>query len=411
MRLQKTALYSEQKKEKPKKSRAGVWLIVCVLLIGLAKLSFGDMKQKVIQSSGQEFLVDTDVQYFLNIPINHEIIIGIIDTGVDYNHPLIQESMWENGDEVEGNGLDDDNNGYVDDIRGWNFANNTNDPIDIDGHGTHVAGIAAGKQSVENNFIGVNPSAKIMNLRIFDEDGNFTGANVADAIRYAVDNGAKIINCSFGASPGFIDEDIVKLALQYAIDNGVIVVAATANTSNNYVRYPEYYPGVITVSNLDILNGHLGHEDYYIYHSGYGSHVDFCAYGGNIYSLDLDNSFRRLTGTSMSSPLIAGAISRLLAYNNTLSKEQLYNLLADYSIQLSGSEGGKTVNGRIDFEALSKVNATTKETSVEVTIGSEKYVLVFDGSKDISTGQDYRLSLKYLNKEGQQYSIHQEIDL
>ena len=102
MRLQKTALYSEQKKEKPKKSRVGVLLIVCVLLIGLAKLSFGDMKQKVIQNSGQAFLVDTDVQYLLNIPINHEIIIAVIDTGVDYNHPLIKEAMWENEGEIEG---------------------------------------------------------------------------------------------------------------------------------------------------------------------------------------------------------------------------------------------------------------------------------------------------------------------
>ena len=130
---------------------------------------------------------------------SNTVVIAVMDTGVDYNHPDLAGNIWSNPGEVAGNTLDDDNNGYVDDIRGWDFVDDDNDPVDVQGHGTHVSGTIA---AVGNNAIGVTGvcwQAKIMPLRTFDAfGGGATSARIIAAIGYAVNKGAKVINASFG---------------------------------------------------------------------------------------------------------------------------------------------------------------------------------------------------------------------
>jgi len=212
---------------------------------------------------------------------SNTVIIAVIDTGVDYNHPDLAGNIWSNPGEVAGNSLDDDHNGYVDDIRGWDFVDNDNEPMDVYGHGTHVSGTTA---AVGNNSIGVAGvcwQAKIMPLRVFDAfGGSATSARIIAAVGYAVNRGAKVINASFGG-PDYSQAEYD--ALSSANSAGVLFVAAAGNeTANNDTTpfYPAGYnlPNIISVAATD-------QNDDLTYFSNYGAtSVHVAAPGQNIYS-------------------------------------------------------------------------------------------------------------------------------
>jgi subtilisin family serine protease len=179
-----------------------------------------------------------------------EVVIAVIDTGVDYSHPDLQGNIWTNTSELNGiPGVDDDGNGYVDDIRGWDFAgddeNNTvadNDPMDADGHGTHVAGIIAATGNNGLGVAGVNWQARIMPLKVEADNGeSFSTYGVFEAILYAIDQGAKIVNCSFGGTGSVLELkmfDLLKTA-------GILAVCSAGNSAaDNDVtpHYPSDYP-------------------------------------------------------------------------------------------------------------------------------------------------------------------------
>lgn len=219
-----------------------------------------------------------------------DMIIAVIDSGVAFEHPDLIDNAWVNPGEIPGNGIDDDGNGYVDDVRGWDFVNDDDNPSDYsrdlsgDGHGTHVAGIIAARGNNGIGTTGVMWRARIMALQIFDlfETSSFLDAiiqniNIIAAIEYATDNGAKIINCSFGGpSPSQFQFE----AFRYADEHGVLAVAAAGNETADNDRaqtYPAGYslPNIISVAATD-ENDDLA--DY----SNYGaSSVDVAAPGGN----------------------------------------------------------------------------------------------------------------------------------
>ena len=211
---------------------------------------------------------------------SNTFVIAVIDTGVDYNHPDLAGNIWANPGEVAGNRLDDDDNGYVDDIRGWDFVDGDNDPVDVHGHGTHVSGTIA---AVGNNNLGVTGvcwRAKIMPLRAMDAFGSGTDANIIAAIGYAVNNGARVINASFGA-PDY--DQAMYDALANANSAGVLFVAAAGNEATNNDTTPSYpasfnLPNIISVAATDA-------DDNLASFSNYGaSSVHVAAPGVNVYS-------------------------------------------------------------------------------------------------------------------------------
>jgi len=226
------------------------------------------------------------------------IVIAVIDSGVAYDHPDLNANTWTNGDETPGNGTDDDDNGYIDDVHGWDFVNEDNNPSDYsrdlygDGHGTHVAGIIAAQGNNGAGISGVMQNASIMPLQIFDlfQAGSFLegiiqAINIILAIEYAADNGAKVINCSFGGS-GY--SQFQYDAIEYANQKGVLIVAAAGNETNNNDTNPTYpagynLPNIISVAATEEVDELASYSNYGVLS------VDVAAPGGsaavpNIYS-------------------------------------------------------------------------------------------------------------------------------
>ncbi len=246
------------------------------------------------------------------------IIVGVIDTGIDYNHPDLAANIWRNTREIAGNGIDDDGNGYRDDVRGWDFANNDADPFDDNAHGTHVAGIigAVGNNSV--GIAGVAWNVQLMPLKFLTANGSGATSNAVSAINYAVANGAKILNNSWGGG-GF--NSALNDAVSRARAAGVIFVAAAGNEANNNDVNPSYpaninYDNVISVAATDS-------SDRLASFSNFGAtSVDIAAPGVGILSTTPNNTYSSFSGTSMATPFVAGAAALVWSANPTLTYSQ-----------------------------------------------------------------------------------------
>lgn len=263
------------------------------------------------------------------------VLVGLVDTGIDYLHPDIKNKIYINpgetgldaqGRDKRSNGIDDDGNGFIDDYMGWDFVDEVgypfdttggdylgwdNDPMDQLFHGTFVAGIIAAET---NNLIGIAgaaPKIKILNCRALDPIGNGQEDDVAAAILYAVQMKCKVINMSFGDdSFSMVLRDVIR----YAYSQNVVLVGSAGNTTSNLPHYPSGYPEVICV-------GASTPEDYVASFSNYGSTIDLVAPGTEILSLGLNNTYRSENGTSASAPFVSATAALILSLKNFINEE------------------------------------------------------------------------------------------
>jgi len=268
-----------------------------------------------------------------------DIVVAVIDTGVEYTHPDLSANIWENNDEIADNGIDDDDNGYVDDVRGYDFVTisdsyvyegedpgpSDNDPIDVQGHGTHVAGTVAAEGNNGMGVSGVSWAVSIMPVRAGFKNtsggGSLLNSNIVNAIMYAADNGANVISMSFGSS---YNSSTQRTAVEYAASKGVILVAAAGNSNSTSKHYPAAYDDVISVGSTSST----GKKSSF---SNYGDWVDISAPGSGIISTYLDGTYRTMSGTSMATPMLSGAAALLLSYNSSLTASQVKSILVDTS--------------------------------------------------------------------------------
>ena len=234
--------------------------------------------------------------------------MAVIDTGVDYTHEDLAANMWVNPGEIPNNNIDDDGNGFVDDIHGANVvsspASHSGDPIDYHGHGTHVAGIIAGQAFNGVGGVGVAFNTQIMAIRAAQSTGTLTVDDIAEGILYAVDNGAEVINMSFG---GYQRSQVVEDALEIAL-NQAVLIAAAGNDSIDISQapiYPASLPWVLGVE-ASTANDDLASFS----NSGY----EVRAPGESIYSTLPNNQYAKWSGTSMATPVVSG-IAALMRSN------------------------------------------------------------------------------------------------
>lgn len=251
--------------------------------------------------------IQVDQAWAIMSASNYVPVVAVIDTGVDYNHEVFTDAdaIWENSGEVANNGIDDDGNGYIDDVRGWNFVNNTNNPMDDEDHGTHVAGIILG---ITQDIFANNLSAakiKIMPLKFLDSNGSGATSDAIEAVYYAIQNGASVINASWGGG-GF--SKALETAIIEAYNNKVSFVAAAGNASTNNDSSPTY-PANYGVANI-ISIAATNDTDSMASFSNYGKQsVDIASPGVQILSTLPNNSYAYSSGTSMATPIVAGIVA------------------------------------------------------------------------------------------------------
>jgi hypothetical protein len=277
-----------------------------------------------------------------------EVIVAVLDTGVDYDHPDLQGNLWTNDAERKGlPWVDDDDNGYVDDILGYNFVAYSNDPKDDHGHGTAVTGIIAAVGNNGTDIAGVCWTVRIMPVKILGTGGDGTAADAVPAIYYAAANGADIISGSWGGAEG---SNTLRDAIAYAQAEGVVVVAAAGNSNSGDPYYPAAYPEVISVAATDS-------EDQRWYLSNYGDWVDIAAPGRDIVSLRATlpgqatraGVVSRMSGTSLAAPHVSGTCALLLAANPFLRCDEVHRILTATADPIGA--GICASNGRLNVYA------------------------------------------------------------
>ncbi len=317
------------------------------------------------------------------------VVIAVIDSGVDLNHPDLNDNLWVNGDEIPSNGIDDDANGFVDDVHGFDFTTNTANaapsPNDIDedrdgfvdggvNHGTHVAGIIAAEG---NNGVGVSGvlwDAQIMAVQVLDDEGAGFDSDIAEGIRYAADNGADIINLSLG---GYGSTTVLESAVTYANSKGTLVVAAAGNDGRDIrsdAFFPACYANVIGVASI----GQSGAASSF---SNFGSTcVDVSAPGELILSTFYEDAtnpafveqYGLESGTSMATPSVSGVAGLLVSVHPAATRTQLQELV----IAATRTHSGLSAQYGIGSIDASKIAQEILLSSVKAYESSKKKILL-----------------------------------
>ena len=293
------------------------------------------------------------------------ITIAVIDTGLDFNHEDIFGNIYTNSAEMDGlAGVDDDGNGLIDDIHGWDFVNSDNDAYDDHGHGTHVSGIAAAVSDNGKGIAGIAPDSKILPIKVLDAFGSGTIQNVIHGIRYAADLGVSVINMSLGIAKRYLSSPLLvefQNAINYALSRGSLVVTAAGNES---VKTSSTAPAGL---NNTIAVGATDSLDKKAYFSN--KNPDLTAPGVYIASLRSGGGYVYMSGTSMASPYVAGAAALILSYYGSAyatfhyTPEQVYN---DVYTRLTNSAldlGKRGYDANFGYGLLDAYKALTIKTN------------------------------------------------
>jgi subtilisin family serine protease len=292
---------------------------------------------------------------------SRSVIVAVVDSGIDYTHDDLQNNIVVNTREIPGNGIDDDGNGYIDDVRGYDFVDQDADPMDINGHGTHCAGVIGAQGNNGLGVVGVNWNVGLLPVRVLTNEGSGSLSDVSAGIVYAVNRGASVINLSLG-SPDF--SQILEDAIQYAQDNDVLIVAAAGNDGSDNDKTP-VYPASSTKSNVITVAASTP-GDILAYFSNYGvDSVDVAAPGDGIVSTIPNNSYTPFDGTSMAAPHVAGLAALLKSLDTRRSSSDIRNVILGTVVLRAGMREKISTGGRVD--ALAAVQALSQQPAPTAT--------------------------------------------
>jgi len=340
---------------------------------------------------------DIDAPEAWSLETGGEVLVGVIDTGVDWHHPDLAANIYTNPGEIPANGVDDDGNGYIDDVHGWDFVNNDNDPYDDHGHGTHVSGTIAG---VGNNGVGVTGvswTARILPIKFLDAGGGGTTSAAILSVQYATLMGVRLTNNSWGGG-GY--SDALRSAIAAAGSAGILFVAAAGNSAMDNDLYP-HYPSSYDLENIISVASTTDMDQMSSFSNwGLGS-VDLGAPGSDILSTLPGSSYGVYSGTSMASPHVSGAVSLVWAAAPLMTHLEVKNTLMT-SVDVIPALSGSTVSGgRLNvFNALSGLDSIPPDPVVDLAVestGSNTATLTWaapgdDGSEGTASVYDLRYS-------------------
>lgn len=301
---------------------------------------------------------DIDMENAWNITTGSStVVVSTIDSGLRLGHPEFAGRLWVNAGEIPNNSTDDDGNGYVDDINGWDFANGDDDPTDDQGHGTNVTGIIGATGNNGIGYAGVDWNCRLMTLKGLDANNSGFYSWWADALYYATDNGVDVINMSLGGSS---TSTTLQNAINYALNNNVTVVVCMMNFNNNTVYYPAGFPGVIAVGSTNPDDTRTN-PFFWSNTSGsnYGSHISVVAPGNYIYGLSYTSDTYYGSywgGTSQATPHVAGLAALLLSLNPAYTPAQIKALIENSAEDQVGL-ASEDVAGWDQYYGHGRVNA------------------------------------------------------
>jgi len=321
------------------------------------------------------------------------VIVAVLDTGIDWDHPDLSARIWSNTDETAGNGIDDDHNGYVDDTRGWDFANNDNNPMDDHGHGTVNAGIIGANTNNGVGVAGVDWHCKLMPVKVLDENNWGLYSWWASGLQYAADNGADVISMSMG---GTATDSVLKAAVDYAYGLNCVICVSMGNDNSNTVYYPAAYPNVIAVGAVDTDDTRCVPPDWSDFDmpyggSNYGNHIDVVAPGNWIDSTVWNDNYQYWAGTSMAAPYVSGLSALLFAQEPTLTNAEIYQIITSTADDQVGKPSEDTAGwdryygyGRINAErALTYL--TTPELTISAILGGTGITAILNNTRWVDT--------------------------
>ncbi len=269
-------------------------------------------------------------------------IIAVIDTGIDYNHPDLKANMWTNPGEIPGDGIDNDGNGVIDDVHGYNANGDNGDPMDGQGHGTHCAGTIAAVGNNGEGVVGVNQNASLMAVKIFSDEGSTDAASIVRGVQYATKMGARITSNSWG---GPMPNEAIKEAFAQSTEALHLVAAGNNGYNNDWIpAFPANYnlDNIVAVAATD-------HNDGLAEFSQYGRrNVDLGAPGVDILSTVPGGKYATYSGTSMATPHVSGAAALIASAKPDISNEELRQRLEQGTDKVESLDGKTASGGRLN---------------------------------------------------------------
>ena len=278
----------------------------------------------------QNYFHSTRLNSIFQAPTGTPVTVAVIDTGIDFRHI-----------DLDGSFVHDEHGIKTFNFLGFSQGNTSQPAIDYHGHGTHIAGTIAAQLNNKTGIVPINPQAKLLTIRCLDAFGMGNQIDAAQAIYCAVDQGAKVINCSWGFHK---KNTVLEEAVEYARQHGVIVIAAAGNSNTDLKEYPAAFDSVIAVGSVGLNNNRSSF-------SSFGSHLDFMTIGESLFSTVLNDHYAYKSGTSQSAAILTGVVSKLLSIQSHLTIDEIYSHLKRAS-SLNGQKTYKMGFGVLDFETL-----------------------------------------------------------
>ena len=363
-----------------------LYILILLASLGLSPVSvFAKFIPNDSLFLNQDYLKQINAQDAWDFATGGGVIIAILDSGIDINHPDLRGNIWTNPGEIPGDNIDNDNNGYIDDVRGWDFVDYDNDPSPnfdkdclVEGtcsevglyHGTIISGVAAAQGNNKQGIIGLAYESKIMPIKVLDDDGTGNMRSVIEGINYAINKNADIINLSL---VGTFKSDILDRVLKKAHDSGIVIVAASGNDNeeysginlNDYPLYPVCEDGL---DNVVLGVGAIDTDGRKSDVSNYGSNcIDISTIGENFYSTIFYDRNNELfsdayggwwSGTSVATALVSGTAALIKSVDLKITNTEIENIIASSSNPFTNLDikyQGEMGSGSLDAYSAVKV--------------------------------------------------------